>query len=247
MRTLFRFLLRGSVLLLGDIHALHRFGDEVYRLARAESLGYIVEPVAVSVDVFLKLLRLDAGHERERVDLLLQLVGGPVDVVLVGYRLEDERALHYLSRRGVELGFVGILVHAALREEVFHGHVVLALDALGLLLSHGVLLALYHLLGDLDFGELDGFLYRASLEEIGEVTEVSQEGCIIDLGVQYDVIKKSGAWFSYNDNKVANGREKMRQFLKDNPELAKEIEEKIRAAAKGAPVEEIAGGEETPA
>ncbi len=73
---------------------------------------------------------------------------------------------------------------------------------------------------------------------------VSQEGCLIDLGVQYDIIKKSGAWFSYNDNKIANGREKMRQFLKDNPELAKEIEGKIRAAAKGASVDEIAGGEE---
>lgn len=73
---------------------------------------------------------------------------------------------------------------------------------------------------------------------------ISQEGCLIDLGVQYDVIKKSGAWFSYNDNKVANGREKMRQFLKDNPELSAEIEEKIRAAAKGTPVEEIAGVEE---
>ena len=73
---------------------------------------------------------------------------------------------------------------------------------------------------------------------------ISQEGGLIDLGIQYDVIKKSGAWFSYNDQKVANGREKMRQFLKDNPELAKEIEEKIRAAAKGAPVEEVAGAEE---
>lgn len=73
---------------------------------------------------------------------------------------------------------------------------------------------------------------------------VSQEGCLIDLGVQYDIIKKSGAWFSYNDNKIANGREKMRQFLKDNPELAKEIEGKIRAASKGAGVDEIAGGEE---
>ena len=72
---------------------------------------------------------------------------------------------------------------------------------------------------------------------------VSQEGCLIDLGVQYDVIKKSGAWFSYNDQKVANGREKMRQFLKDNPELAAEIEEKIRAAAKGAPVDAVAGEE----
>ena len=73
---------------------------------------------------------------------------------------------------------------------------------------------------------------------------VSQEGCLIDLGVQYDVIKKSGAWFSYNDQKVANGREKMRQFLKDNPELAAEIEGKIRTAAKGASVDEVAGGEE---
>ena len=70
---------------------------------------------------------------------------------------------------------------------------------------------------------------------------VSQEGCLIDLGTQYDVIKKSGAWFSYNDNKVANGKEKMRQFLKDNPELASEIEAKIRSAAKGMSAEEIAG------
>ncbi len=72
---------------------------------------------------------------------------------------------------------------------------------------------------------------------------VSQEGCIIDLGVQYEIIKKSGAWFIYNDNKVANGKEKMRQFLKDNPELAAEIEAKIRLAAKGSPVETIVGEE----
>ncbi len=73
---------------------------------------------------------------------------------------------------------------------------------------------------------------------------VSQEGCVIDLGIQYDVIKKSGAWFSYNDNKVANGREKMRQFLKDNPELMDEMIAKIRIAAKGASVDEVAGSEE---
>ena len=46
------------------------------------------------------------------------------------------------------------------------------------------------------------------------------------------------------DSRSITDREKMRQFLKDNPELAKEIEEKIRAAAKGAPVEEVAGAEE---
>ena len=62
---------------------------------------------------------------------------------------------------------------------------------------------------------------------------ISQTGCIIDLGVQFDIIAKSGAWYSYNGDKVAQGRERMRQFLKDNPELTKEIEEKIRAAAKG--------------
>ena len=63
---------------------------------------------------------------------------------------------------------------------------------------------------------------------------ISQEGCIIDLGVQFGIIGKSGAWFSYNGEKVAQGKEKMRLFLKDNPELMKEMEEKIRAAAKGA-------------
>ena len=54
---------------------------------------------------------------------------------------------------------------------------------------------------------------------------------------------QSGAWFSYNDNKIANGKEKMRQFLKDNPELAGEIEQKIRAAAKSSSVDEVAGAE----
>ena len=68
---------------------------------------------------------------------------------------------------------------------------------------------------------------------------ISQEGCIIDMGVQFDIIEKSGAWFSYNGNKIAQGREKLRQFLKDNPELLAEIEQKIRAAAKGVEDEEL--------
>ncbi len=57
---------------------------------------------------------------------------------------------------------------------------------------------------------------------------VAQEGCILDLGVEYGVIGKSGAWYSYNDEKLAMGKEKARQYLKDNPDLAKEIETKIR-------------------
>ena len=75
---------------------------------------------------------------------------------------------------------------------------------------------------------------------------ISQEGCLIDLGVQYDILGKSGAWYSYEGSKIANGKEKMRQFLKDNAELAKEIEMKIRAAAKGSPVETVSGEEEPP-
>ncbi|MGN1052708.1 MAG: recombinase RecA [Candidatus Scatosoma sp.] len=66
---------------------------------------------------------------------------------------------------------------------------------------------------------------------------ISQEGCLIDMGIQFDIIGKSGAWFSYNGEKVANGKEKMRQYLKDNPEIREEIERKIRAAAKATPGE----------
>ena len=75
---------------------------------------------------------------------------------------------------------------------------------------------------------------------------ISQEGCIIDMGVQYDVIAKSGAWFSYNGDKVAQGREKMRDYLKNNPEKAKEIENKIRAVYKPAEEKEEEEPEEAP-
>ena len=59
---------------------------------------------------------------------------------------------------------------------------------------------------------------------------VSQEGCLIDLGLEYGLLSKSGAWFSYNDEKVANGREKMREHLRNNPALKEELEAKIREA-----------------
>ena len=73
---------------------------------------------------------------------------------------------------------------------------------------------------------------------------ISQEGCIIDLGVGCDVIAKSGAWFSYQGEKVAQGRERMREWLRANPEQAREIEEKIRAAYRPAREDEdMADGE----
>lgn len=62
---------------------------------------------------------------------------------------------------------------------------------------------------------------------------ISREGCVIDMGVQYDIIGKSGSFFSYNGIKVAQGREKLRLYLRDNPEVMAEIENKIRDAAKG--------------
>ena len=59
---------------------------------------------------------------------------------------------------------------------------------------------------------------------------ISKLGEIIDLGVEQNVIKKSGSWFSYGDTKLAQGREALKQVLRDNPELSDELEGKIRAA-----------------
>lgn len=61
---------------------------------------------------------------------------------------------------------------------------------------------------------------------------ISQEGCLIDLGVEFGVLKKSGAWFSYKEDKVAQGREKMREYLVANPEVRDEIEAAIRQEYK---------------
>ena len=59
---------------------------------------------------------------------------------------------------------------------------------------------------------------------------ISHAGEVIDLGVELDIIKKSGSWFSYGDTKLAQGREAVKQLLSDNVELCDEIEAKIRAA-----------------
>lgn len=61
---------------------------------------------------------------------------------------------------------------------------------------------------------------------------ISRAGEIIDLGVELGIIKKSGSWFSYNDSKLAQGRDASKQLIQDNPELAEELEERIFAALK---------------
>ncbi len=61
---------------------------------------------------------------------------------------------------------------------------------------------------------------------------ISKTGEIIDLGVAYEIIKKSGSWFSYGDTKLGQGRDAVKSILLDNPELSEEIEGKIREALK---------------
>ena len=57
---------------------------------------------------------------------------------------------------------------------------------------------------------------------------ISKSGEIIDLGVEMDIIQKAGSWFSYNENKLAQGRDSAKQIIEDNPELMKELESKIK-------------------
>lgn len=57
---------------------------------------------------------------------------------------------------------------------------------------------------------------------------ISREGGLIDMGVEHGLVKKSGAWFTYDGDQLGQGKEKARQFLKDNPDLAAEIERRIR-------------------
>ena len=59
---------------------------------------------------------------------------------------------------------------------------------------------------------------------------ISKVGEVIDLGVDFEIIKKSGSWFSYDDTKLGQGREAVKTLLLDNPELMDELEQKIKDA-----------------
>lgn len=74
---------------------------------------------------------------------------------------------------------------------------------------------------------------------------ISKVGEIVDLGVDFGIIKKSGSWFSYNETKLGQGRDSVKDLLKDNPELADEIEKQIKVLATTGKVEQkIEAGEE---
>jgi recombination protein RecA len=62
---------------------------------------------------------------------------------------------------------------------------------------------------------------------------ISREGELVDLGVDRSIIEKAGAWYSYDGRRIGQGRENVKKFLKDNPEVQKEIETKIMASLGG--------------
>ena len=72
--------------------------------------------------------------------------------------------------------------------------------------------------------------FRRAEFEITFGEGISKIGEIVDLGVEYEIIKKSGSWFSYGDSKLAQGRDAVKALLKDNPELCEELEAKIMEA-----------------
>ena len=74
--------------------------------------------------------------------------------------------------------------------------------------------------------------FRKAEFEITFGEGISRVGEIVDLGVEYGIIQKSGRWFSYNDTRLAQGRDATKQVIKDNPELAEELEAKIMEAIK---------------
>ncbi|MBU6420376.1 MAG: DNA recombination/repair protein RecA, partial [Proteobacteria bacterium] len=75
---------------------------------------------------------------------------------------------------------------------------------------------------------------------------ISKSGELIDLGVKAGVVEKSGAWFSYDSQRIGQGRENAKQFLRDNPKVAESIEKKIRdqSSALGEALMAADGGED---
>ena len=74
---------------------------------------------------------------------------------------------------------------------------------------------------------------------------ISKEGCIIDLAVDNDIIVKSGAWFSYNGERIAQGKENAKAFLMNNPAICNEIESQIRERVKSGSIHESSSSSDT--
>ncbi len=78
-------------------------------------------------------------------------------------------------------------------------------------------------------------------------TGISREGSLIDFGVEHDIVKKSGAWFTYDGDQLGQGKENARKYLIENPDIAQSIEDKILTALGVAQIEGANVGDEAPA
>lgn len=72
--------------------------------------------------------------------------------------------------------------------------------------------------------------FRTAEFDIMYGTGISKEGSILDMGVDYEIVRKSGAWYTYDSERLGQGREAAKEFLRQNPALAEEIEHKVRVA-----------------
>lgn len=77
--------------------------------------------------------------------------------------------------------------------------------------------------------------FKEALFDIIYGEGISREGCILDMAVDMDIVNKSGAWFSYGEQRIGQGRDNARQFLQSNTEIRDEIEKKVRDALKPLP------------
>lgn len=73
--------------------------------------------------------------------------------------------------------------------------------------------------------------FRQALFDIMYGTGISREGCLVDMGVELGIVQKSGAWFSLGEQRIGQGREKAKQYFKENPEAAAKVEQMIREKA----------------
>ena len=72
--------------------------------------------------------------------------------------------------------------------------------------------------------------FREALFDILYGEGISREGEVVDLGSELNIVEKSGAWYSYNGERIGQGKDNAREFLRTHPEMALEIENKIREA-----------------
>ncbi|TMG86399.1 MAG: hypothetical protein E6H78_03990, partial [Betaproteobacteria bacterium] len=82
--------------------------------------------------------------------------------------------------------------------------------------------------------------FREALFDILYGEGISREGEIVELGVVHNIVEKSGAWYAYRGEKIGQGKDNTREYLREHPELAAEIEAKIRAAV-GVPAAGVRG------